>query len=52
MVKLKRLKIHKFQNFVPGVELRFDDKLNVLLGKNGTGKTTLLNLISQCLRTG
>jgi energy-coupling factor transporter ATP-binding protein EcfA2 len=45
MVKLKRLKIDKFRNVAPGTELHFRDSLNVLLGKNGTGKTTLLNLI-------
>jgi energy-coupling factor transporter ATP-binding protein EcfA2 len=49
MVKLKRLKIEKFRNVAPGTELHFRDSLNVLLGKNGTGKTTLLNLIVQLL---
>ncbi len=28
----------------PGTELHFSDRFNVLLGKNGTGKTTLLKL--------
>lgn len=50
MVKLKRLKIQKFRNVAPGTELRFRDSLNVLLGKNGTGKTTLLNLVVSLLR--
>ncbi|WP_164008562.1 AAA family ATPase [Pyxidicoccus trucidator] len=50
MVKLKRLKILKFRNVAPGTELRFRDSLNVLLGKNGTGKTTLLNLVVALLR--
>ncbi len=45
MVKLKRLKIDKFRNVAPGTELHFRDSRNVLLGKNATGKTTLLNLI-------
>jgi energy-coupling factor transporter ATP-binding protein EcfA2 len=49
MVKLKRLKIEKFRNVKPGTELLFRDSLNVLLGRNGTGKTTLLNLIVQLL---
>jgi len=49
MVKLKRLKIDKFRNVAPGTELHFRDSLNVLLGKNGTGKTTLLNLITAVL---
>ncbi|MCY3020272.1 MAG: AAA family ATPase [Planctomycetota bacterium] len=52
MVKLKRLKIHKFRNVVPGVELHFDDRVNILVGKNATGKTTLLNVVANCLRTG
>lgn len=49
MVKLKRLKIDQFRNVTPGTELRFRDSFNVLLGKNGTGKTTLLNLIVSVL---
>lgn len=50
MVKLEWLKIHKFPNVAPGVELRFSPGFNVLLGQNGTGKTTLLNLLSQVWR--
>jgi ABC-type cobalamin/Fe3+-siderophores transport system ATPase subunit len=50
MVKLERLKIEKYRNVKPGTELHFRDSLNVLLGRNGTGKTTLLNLIVQLLR--
>ncbi|MFE8604914.1 AAA family ATPase [Archangium violaceum] len=50
MVKLKRLKIEKYRNVMPGTELHFRDSLNVLLGRNGTGKTTLLNLVVQLLR--
>jgi energy-coupling factor transporter ATP-binding protein EcfA2 len=52
MVKLKRLKIHKFRNVMPGVELHFDDQMNILIGRNATGKTTLLNVVSNCLRIG
>jgi energy-coupling factor transporter ATP-binding protein EcfA2 len=52
MVKLKRLKIEKFRNVAPGTELLFRDSRNVLLGKNGTGKTTLLNLIVAVLDGG
>lgn len=50
MVKLKRLKIEKYRNVKPRTELHFRDSLNVLLGRNGTGKTTLLSLIVQLLR--
>jgi len=49
MSKLKRLKINKYRNVVPGTELHFHDGINILLGKNASGKTTLLNLISLCL---
>jgi energy-coupling factor transporter ATP-binding protein EcfA2 len=45
-VRLKRLKIDKYRNVAPGTELVFNDGFNVLLGKNGTGKTTLLRLIA------
>lgn len=49
MVKLRRLLIHKHRIVKPGTTLVFNDGYNVLLGKNGTGKTTLLNLIAMCL---
>jgi len=45
-IRLKRLKIDKYRNVAPGTELVFNDGFNVLLGKNGTGKTTLLRLIA------
>ena len=48
-VKLKRLKIEKYRNVAPGTELVFNDGFNVLLGQNGTGKTTLLRLIASVL---
>lgn len=47
--RLRRLKINKFRNVRP-TELVFDDEWNVLLGKNGTGKTTLLELIAATIR--
>lgn len=47
--RLKRLKINKFRNVRP-TELVFDDEWNVLLGKNSTGKTTLLELIAATIR--
>lgn len=50
VVKLRRLKIRKFRN-VEETELSFDDGVNVLLGKNGTGKTTLLHLLSMIFRS-
>ncbi|WP_434048905.1 MULTISPECIES: AAA family ATPase [Sorangium] len=51
MLKLRRLRIEKFRGVAPGTELRFSDGLNVLLGQNGTGKTTLLELISMVVRS-
>lgn len=45
-IKLKRLEIKKYRNVAPGTVLHFSDGFNVLLGKNGTGKTTLLDLIA------
>lgn len=48
--RLTRLKINRFRHVKPGTELRFDDGINVLLGRNGTGKTTLLELICALAR--
>jgi ABC-type branched-subunit amino acid transport system ATPase component len=50
MLRLRRLKINEFRAVKPGTELVFHDGFNVLLGRNGTGKTTLLELISMALR--
>ena len=44
--RLKWLRIHRYRNVAPGTELVFGNHFNVLLGKNGTGKTTLLRLIA------
>lgn len=49
-MKLKWLEIERFRTVKPGTRLVFDDGINVLLGKNGTGKTTLLELISALVR--
>jgi energy-coupling factor transporter ATP-binding protein EcfA2 len=45
-VRLKQLTINKYRNVAPGTTLAFNDGFNILLGKNGTGKTTLLKLIA------
>jgi energy-coupling factor transporter ATP-binding protein EcfA2 len=50
MLRLRRLKINKFRAVKPGTELFFNDGFNVVLGRNATGKTTLLELISMALR--
>ena len=49
MVVLRRVKVHKFLNVVPGCEIELGPGINVLLGQNGTGKTTLLNWLSDML---
>jgi energy-coupling factor transporter ATP-binding protein EcfA2 len=46
MLKLQWLQIHKFRSVKPGTRLNFGPSFNVLLGQNGTGKTTLLNLVA------
>ncbi len=47
--RLNSLKIRKLGNVAPGTELRFGARGAVLLGKNGTGKTTLLDaLVNIC----
>jgi hypothetical protein len=50
LAKITRLKIEKFRNVAPGTELVFAGGINVLLGKNGTGKTTLLRLLEAITR--
>lgn len=46
MLKLQWLQINKFRAVKPGTRLVFNPSFNVLLGQNGTGKTTLLNLVA------
>ena len=46
MVKLRWLQVNKFRSVKPGTRLDFYQGYNVLLGQNGTGKTTLLNLVA------
>jgi energy-coupling factor transporter ATP-binding protein EcfA2 len=48
---LKSLTLHQFRYIKPGTKLMFTEHFNVLLGRNGTGKTTLLDLISMVLRS-
>ena len=47
---LRWLKINRYRNVVPGTELAFSEGHHVLLGPNGGGKTTLLELIAAVLR--
>ncbi|MEQ1503889.1 MAG: AAA family ATPase [Myxococcota bacterium] len=46
---LRRLVLHRFRNIVPDTELRFDPGVNVVLGKNASGKTTLLRVLEAVL---
>jgi energy-coupling factor transporter ATP-binding protein EcfA2 len=46
MFKLRWLQINKYRSVKPGTRLVFNADHNVLLGQNGTGKTTLLNLVA------
>jgi energy-coupling factor transporter ATP-binding protein EcfA2 len=51
MLKLRRLRVERFRSLARGTEFSFSDGINVLLGQNGTGKTTLLELISMVVRS-
>jgi len=46
---LERIKINQFRSVEPGTELCFSDGLHVVLGKNASGKSTLLDLIAAAL---
>lgn len=50
MLKLRRLLARRFRQLAPNTELVFGDRYNVLLGQNGAGKTSLLNLIVALVR--
>lgn len=50
--RLRSLHIHKYRHVVPGTSLEFGAGFNVLLGRNGTGKTTLLELIEMIWSKG
>jgi len=50
--RLTSLVIHKYRHVVPGTSLEFGAGFNVLLGRNGTGKTTLLELIEMVWSKG
>jgi energy-coupling factor transporter ATP-binding protein EcfA2 len=47
VIRLERLKIEKYRRIAPNTELHFSPRHNVLLGKNATGKSTLLELIAR-----
>lgn len=43
--RLRQLQVNQFRNVKQKTVVHFDNGLNVILGHNGTGKTTLLELI-------
>lgn len=48
MRKIKKVKIDGFWGD-KSVKLEFNDNINFLIGVNGSGKTTIINLIAACL---
>lgn len=48
-MKLTKLTLHEYRDVAPGSELVFSPSLNLVLGENGTGRTTLLDLVSRVL---
>jgi hypothetical protein len=46
---LERIKVNQFRSVEPGTELCFSEGLHVVLGKNASGKSTLLDLIAASL---
>jgi len=48
-MKLTQLRIHQYRDVAPGAHLVFSPSLNLVLGENGTGRTTLLDLLSRVL---
>lgn len=51
MFKLTTLTIRSLRYFVPNTTLKFGPCTNVLLGKNGVGKTSLLELVCNIMRS-
>ncbi|MCP3476509.1 AAA family ATPase [Bradyrhizobium sp. CCGUVB1N3] len=47
-IKFKQLKLHNWRQFAQ-VDLQFHNRLTVLTGANGAGKSTILNLLSRHL---
>jgi predicted ATP-dependent endonuclease of OLD family len=47
MLRIQKLVLHKFLHVAPDTTLEFGRGLNLLLGKNRTGKTTLLKLLAR-----
>src|SRR5262245_29697000 len=48
-MKLTKLQIHKYRGVASGTELVFSPVRTLVAGSNGTGRTTLLELLSRLL---
>ncbi|ATB27566.1 AAA family ATPase [Melittangium boletus] len=48
-MKLTQLRIHRYRDVAPGSTLAFSPTLNLVLGENGTGRTTLLDLLARAI---
>ncbi len=48
-LRLRSLVVHEFRDVKPGTSLEFSDGFHIVLGKNATGKSTLLELIAAVL---
>ena len=46
-MKIERVSIANFRNY-KNLDIKFDDKVNVFIGKNAQGKTNLLESIYFC----
>jgi ABC-type lipoprotein export system ATPase subunit len=49
MHKLKSIRLLGFRGQRSPIDIHFDDKASFIVGRNGTGKTTLINLINAAL---
>jgi energy-coupling factor transporter ATP-binding protein EcfA2 len=45
-LRLRSLKVHQFREVKPGTSLEFGEGFHLILGKNATGKSTLLSLLA------
>ncbi|XXF80461.1 AAA family ATPase [Myxococcaceae bacterium GXIMD 01537] len=48
-MKLTKLTLHQYRDLAPGTSFTFSPTLNLVLGDNGTGRTTLLELLAAVL---
>ena len=46
-MKIKKLTIKNFRHMRKDVEIEFGNKLTVISGQNGTGKSTILGMVGQ-----